>query len=374
MNKSTLLTTLLTANINFEKYSRNYRRLILLNVLLYITMFLAVFFIFINIFMHSQYIVASMNVILLIFVFYASYDIHKHKRMNKAINIFVGILFIFLLAFTLVNENNNFGLIWSIFLPVVALLVMGGKQGIFIVLAFYLFLFSSAYVGIGIWENGHWQLIAFMRFFAASLSLSFILYFMEYSQELAEDKLSIIREKECDYIDKLHSLSIHDPLTGLFNRRHLQDVFTKEFQTASRHKYYFGFFILDIDYFKQYNDTYGHLKGDTALCTLAEALKTYMRRSEDFVFRLGGEEFCGICVNEDKSKIVAQLKVLHHAIESLSIEHKSSSVLKVLTVSMGVKIINSYEDNSFENMYKEADEALFAAKESGRNTIKFVNN
>jgi diguanylate cyclase (GGDEF)-like protein len=160
-------------------------------------------------------------------------------------------------------------------------------------------------------------------------------------------------------------------LTKLYNRRHLHDVFEKEFKTAKRHNYYFGFFILDIDYFKQFNDIYGHQHGDVALCAIADALKAHMRRSEDFVFRLGGEEFCGICVSDDESKIQAQLKVLVHTIESLGIDHSGSSVSRVLTVSVGVKIINSYDDYSFDRLYKEADEALYIAKEEGRNRIIF---
>jgi len=371
MNKLTFFNTLFTANITFEKFSRNYRRLILLNVLLYVTMFLDILFIFINIFKHSNYLIAGMNVILLVFVSYAAYDMRKYKRMDRAINIFVSALFMFLLAFSMVNQNNNFGLIWSIFFPVVAILIMGGKKGIFLVSVFYIILVSSAYMGIGIWENGEWKLIGFMRFLAASIALSLILYFMEYSHELSDIRLALVRQKETESIEKLHILSIEDPLTGLYNRRHLNTIFTKEFQTSSRHKYYFGFFILDIDYFKQYNDTYGHQKGDETLCALANTLKTYMRRSDDFVFRLGGEEFCGICINEDKSKIEAQLKVLHHAIESMSIEHKSSKVSNVLTVSIGVKIINNYVDNNFESLYKEADMFLYKAKESGRNKVLF---
>jgi diguanylate cyclase (GGDEF)-like protein len=195
---------------------------------------------------------------------------------------------------------------------------------------------------------------------------------MEYSHELSEVQLQLTRDKEAESMKVLHELSVKDALTQLYNRRYLHQVFDKEFQTAKRHEYYFAFFILDIDYFKQYNDTYGHQKGDEVLCALADALRLYMRRSEDMVFRLGGEEFCGISVSDDESKIQAQLKVLVHAVESLQIEHKSSEVSPVLTTSLGVKIIKNYGEYNFDRLYKEADEALYKAKEEGRNQIQFA--
>jgi len=232
-----------------------------------------------------------------------------------------------------------------------------------------LILLPLAYFNIGVWQNGEWDITSFARFMAASTTLTYIAYFMEYSQELSENELMITRQKEAESMKALHELSIKDTLTKLYNRRYLNEVFEREFLRAQRHQYYFGFFILDIDFFKQYNDIYGHQKGDGALCILADALQTYMRRSEDYVFRLGGEEFCGICVSDDASKIEAQLKVLVHAIESLAVEHKGSSITRVMTVSMGAQIINAYDDYNFDRLYKEADEALYEAKSKGRNRI-----
>ena len=372
MNKNNLFNILLTADILYEKHSRNYRRLILLNILLYVTIVLAIVFSSINMFKLGNYLVAGMDLLVLAALVFASYDVHKNKSTKRATYLFVGTLFIFLLSFALVNQNNNYGLIWTIFFPLVAILIMDRKRGIIIVNVFYLILFTFAYQGIGSWQDGIWDLTSFLRFFAASITLTYIAYFMEYSHELSEAQLHLIREKEAESMRSLHELSIKDALTQLHNRRYLHQVFDKEFQTAKRHQYYFAFFILDIDFFKQYNDTYGHQKGDDVLVALADALRLYMRRSEDIVFRLGGEEFCGISVSDDASKIEAQLKVLVHAIESLQVEHKSSSVSRVLTVSMGVKIINDYDEYNFDRLYKEADEALYKAKNEGRNQIQFA--
>lgn len=372
MTKSQLLNSFLTANIHYEKYSRNYRRLILLNILLYVTITMSAIFSMVNVFLAHDLIVAGMDVIVCSSLIYAVSDIHKHKRLDRAINIFIAILFLFLLSFSLVNQNESYGLIWTIFFPLVTILLMNRNKALSIVSLFYLLLFFFAFDGIASWQHGNWDLVSFLRFSGVSITLTYVVYFMEYSHELSEDQLELTRIKEEEGMRSLREFSIKDSLTKLYNRRHLSEVFEKEFKTAKRHNYYFGFFILDIDYFKQYNDTYGHQAGDDVLCALADVLKTHMRRSEDYIFRLGGEEFCGICVSEDESKIQAQLKVLLHAIESLHIEHKGSSVSNILTVSMGVKIINSFNEYSFDRLYKEADEALYKAKDEGRNRLIFL--
>jgi len=371
MIKLKFLNSFLTANIHYEKYSRNYRRLILLNILLHITVFMSVIFAFINIFSMQDYLTAGLDIFVVSFLVYAISDIHRNKRLDRAINIFVAILFLFLLSFTLLNQNENNGLVWLIFFPLVTILLMNRNKALSIVSIFYLLVFFLAFDGIGVWQSGEWNLVSFLRLVASSVTLTYVVYFMEYSHELSEDQLEMTRAKEEAGMRALKEISIRDSLTQLYNRYHLSEVFEKEFKTAQRHNYYFGFFILDIDYFKQYNDTYGHQEGDKALCALAEALKTHMRRSEDYVFRLGGEEFCGICVSEDKSKIEAQLKVLLHGIESLDIEHKGSLISNTLSASIGVKIINSFDEYSFDRLYKEADEALYRAKHEGRNRVVF---
>jgi len=374
MINSKLLNRLLTANIVYEKYSRNYRRLILLNILLYLAIAMSGLFAFFNFFKLDNVMIASFDMVMCLTLVYGVYDVHKNRRLKRAINIFIAILFVFLIAFSLLNQNQSFGIIWTIFFPLVSLLLLDKAKGLAAVALFYFIIFFFTFEGIGVWQEGNWDIASFLRFFMASLTLSAIVYFIEYSHELSEDMLEETRAKEEENMRTLQELSSKDALTKLYNRRYLHEIFPKEFQTAQRHEYYFGFFILDVDFFKQYNDTYGHQKGDEALKALASVLKTHMRRSEDFVFRLGGEEFCGICVSDDESKIEAQIKVLLHAIESLGIEHKSSSVSRFLTASIGVQIIKNYDNYGFDRLYKEADEALYRAKDEGRKCIIFAQD
>jgi diguanylate cyclase (GGDEF)-like protein len=125
---------------------------------------------------------------------------------------------------------------------------------------------------------------------------------------------------------------------------------------------------MDIDYFKQYNDTYGHQKGDLALEKVAEILKKKTSRGSDFAFRLGGEEF-GIITTLDKEKMIEFANIIKNEIENLQIEHSQSKVSKFLTTSIGLISKKEAEITNSDNLYKEADDCLYEAKKLGRNSI-----
>lgn len=170
--------------------------------------------------------------------------------------------------------------------------------------------------------------------------------------------------------DKKHVeyLSITDELTGLYNRRFFNLKIEEEINRAKRENNNFSFLIMDVDYFKQYNDTYGHQKGDFALERVANILKKRTSRGSDFAFRLGGEEF-GIITTLDKDKMIEFATVIKNEIEALHIEHYSSKVSKHLTVSIGIVSKNGLDISNSDMLYKEADDCLYEAKKLGRNSI-----
>jgi diguanylate cyclase (GGDEF)-like protein/PAS domain S-box-containing protein len=166
----------------------------------------------------------------------------------------------------------------------------------------------------------------------------------------------------------IEQLSITDELTKLYNRRFFNTKFEEEINRAKRENNYFSLLIIDIDYFKEYNDTYGHQEGDAALIKVANVLTNHTNRSSDFAFRLGGEEF-GIIATLEKEKITEFATLIKNAIEELKIPHSRSIVSDYLTISIG---ITSKRDNDISNstmLYKEADDALYKAKNNGRNCI-----
>lgn len=170
--------------------------------------------------------------------------------------------------------------------------------------------------------------------------------------------------------DKKHIeyLSITDELTGLYNRRFFNLKIEEEINRAKRENNHFTFLIMDVDYFKQYNDTYGHQKGDLALEKVANILRKKTSRGADFAFRLGGEEF-GIITTLNKEKVVEFANIIKDEIENLKIEHSSSEVSKFLTISIGIVSKVNDEITNSDRLYKEADDCLYEAKKLGRNSI-----
>lgn len=167
---------------------------------------------------------------------------------------------------------------------------------------------------------------------------------------------------------KVEYLSITDELTNLYNRRFFNQKIEEEINRAKREDYYLSFIMLDIDYFKKYNDTYGHQAGDNALTKVAKELALHNHRASDFVFRLGGEEFGILFLYKDKESSLEFANFLRTCIEKLEIEHKQNTASKYVTLSMGIIVRKGKDIIDSDDLYKLADEALYKAKESGRNT------
>lgn len=166
----------------------------------------------------------------------------------------------------------------------------------------------------------------------------------------------------------IEHLSITDELTQLYNRRFFNTKIEEEINRAKRENNSFSLLIMDIDYFKEYNDTYGHQEGDSALAKVASVLKNYTNRSSDFAFRLGGEEF-GIITLLDKEKVTEFAMLIKNEVEKLEIEHKTSIASSYLTISIGITSKEYYNISNSTILYKEADDALYKAKSNGRNCI-----
>jgi len=187
---------------------------------------------------------------------------------------------------------------------------------------------------------------------------------------IKERKARIKAEEELQKINKkLEKLSITDQLTNLYNRRYFEEVFDKNIRICIREKKYLGVILFDIDYFKKLNDTYGHQKGDIALKSIAKCMKEVTKRPTDYVFRLGGEEFCIVTSSDNQEEAYNLSKILHENIKELKIANKNSLVNEFLTISTGVvSIIPSKKDN-LDSIMLEVDKKLYSAKENGRNRI-----
>ncbi|MFL0198647.1 GGDEF domain-containing protein [Clostridium sp. WILCCON 0269] len=182
-------------------------------------------------------------------------------------------------------------------------------------------------------------------------------------------ELSELKEINC----KLESLSLCDGLTGILNRRGFDNYLSMVWKSCIRSGKHVSLIMADIDYFKTYNDTYGHPKGDECLIKVAKTMASSVKRPMDFVARYGGEEFAVILPETDGSGAIIVAEKIKKAVQALSLIHKSSQVTNYITISLGVTTVVPNGTHSMEKFISNADKALYKAKSSGRNTVNFCN-
>ena len=179
--------------------------------------------------------------------------------------------------------------------------------------------------------------------------------------------LKLVRHNELN-IERLAHLSTIDPLTQAYNRSYLNDVMTSEINRCRRNGLPLSIVMLDIDYFKMFNDDYGHLFGDSVLEQVAEALKRAALRAGDYVFRYGGEEFCVITAGLDRDESRQFAEKLRQGIYALNIENHKSPHQR-LTASAGFWCVADLREIVPSALLLNADNALYRAKDAGRNTV-----
>ena len=368
MKQSALYKNLLLSNLELEAYDPKTRKIVLLNILLYVSSSLLAFFTVYNFFYSQAYYIGIIDFVAFLGATYAIYDIRVNADIKRASLVATTDVFLLMCALVFFVQGKDFTLIWTVFLPLFAIFINGSRVGVLVTIFFYAIIFTMAYHGIGVWEDGVWNSASFARLIAASLGLTLITYFFEQSLENAYSTLQEKQELEKEYIKNLEVCSITDPLTGLYNRRYLDVQFKQKFKKAKENSSYFILFILDLDKFKEYNDTYGHLAGDDALQSVAKVLQSTMQREADSTFRVGGEEFCTLFIANEHEKVIKSIENVKESIFNLSITH-SKSQYSVLTASIGVCIINTYENMDLDKMYKIADDNLYVAKKECRNCI-----
>jgi len=161
--------------------------------------------------------------------------------------------------------------------------------------------------------------------------------------------------------------SITDSLSSLYNRKHFDKVFSKMPIIAYENNWTCAFVMVDIDFFKPFNDTYGHDMGDMVIKSVANTLKESFNKKYEYVFRIGGEEFGIIVFDISVEKLKKSLDNFASNIKELNIEHSASDT-NILTVSMGVSLVDEYSSNiDTGDIYKKADNKLYHSKENGRN-------
>ncbi|MGK7906217.1 MAG: diguanylate cyclase [Synechococcus sp.] len=172
---------------------------------------------------------------------------------------------------------------------------------------------------------------------------------------------------------RLEFLATHDELTELANRRYFNDFLEQTWQLSRREQAHMVVILCDIDYFKQYNDTYGHLQGDLCLKQVSAVLKEALKRPSDLAARFGGEEFALVLFNTDLEGAEAVVQAVQAEVEGLGIAHVNSQVRDRVTLSFGISGMVPQNEVGVGMLVAEADKALYQAKAAGRDRMMTSN-
>ena len=189
------------------------------------------------------------------------------------------------------------------------------------------------------------------------------------STRIADRTTIDLYESNVDLTDKVH----YDALTGIYNRRFLEDDLTRVIKSLARSGGELSVLMMDIDFFKKYNDTYGHSQGDFCLKNVAETLAGSISRPDDFVARYGGEEFAVVLPDTDaKGAQLLAAKILAN-IRARNIPHEKNEAASCVTISIGITTGNVLHEHDGGEYIKRADEALYMSKQSGRNKYTYLD-
>lgn len=167
--------------------------------------------------------------------------------------------------------------------------------------------------------------------------------------------------------ERLQHLSLSDGLTGIANRRHFDHVLARELRRALRESMPLSLLLIDIDYFKKYNDAVGHLAGDDALKKIAHAIQNEFKRGADLAARYGGEEFAVILPSATGKEAFQQAERVRRIVDRLNIKHPDSDIADHVTISVGVTSLGTDQYKTTDELIDEADTALYRSKSEGRN-------
>lgn len=194
------------------------------------------------------------------------------------------------------------------------------------------------------------------------------LYFISQIEDISKRKQAENALEE--YNRRLEALSITDGLTGIANRRHFDEFLAQEYARHARSKNKLSLIMLDVDYFKLFNDNYGHVNGDDCLRQIAQILGSCTKRPSDLVARYGGEEFACILPETGERGALLVAERMRQGVLDLAIPHGFSRAAAHVSASLGVVTIRCYADNTVSDIIIQADELLYRAKSRGRNRVE----
>lgn len=355
-----------------EKPYEAFRVLMIVAMLSVIALVLFGFTVF-HLFFSQQIVIALMDVVSVVVLVTLVYKIHQNKKVGWEAHLASVAILIFLPMFAYFNQNQELGIVWVFFAPFVFVALVGWRNAFIYLIVFYVVILSLAFNGIGQWDDGTWSQLSFVRLSIGLLLGSALAILMDVANRSMNHQVKVQRAKELVYSEELRRLSTTDSLTNVYNRHYLNEVFADKLEALQESDLYLTFFILDIDHFKFYNDQFGHVQGDTVLQQVAKTVRDYVKRKEDLVFRLGGEEFGGLLVTDNPTETSQWVAKIKNEVEALQMLHADNAAHKVITISIGIYSAKVKQLNTLTCLYRRADQALYEAKNQGRNQAVIID-
>lgn len=354
-------------NNEIEKEDKDYRSLIASGIVLCLMLFALSFFSLYNLIDNPSLACFDFSIVLI------EIGIYFIFRKIRNVPIISGTTALFMFLATIIPiymaESKDFIPLWAFLYPFAAMMLLGHKKGLICTSIGFLLIYVVVFDAVG----SNITLPEYVRYVLISLIVIAFSYLYEYTVHIAFLRVnnSIVAINNLN--SELEAISRTDSLTTLYNRRFFDEIFSEQIKIAKRNNNLLIFLMIDIDFFKQYNDIYGHQNGDTALKEVALVIKKTLDRPGDYCFRLGGEEFGMLFTTKNKQGGLDIANAVRKEVESLKITHRGNLAAESITVSIGVSTINPEIDISTAEIYKMADNALYKAKQNGRNQVEQAN-
>lgn len=294
-------------------------------------------------------------------VLLASHLLFSKKNIYLTSNMALFIMTIGVLFLIYTNKGTDGVIIWIFPLAFFYMFSLGHKLGAILSGIVFLTVFYMMYG----WMGDSFTKQFYIRYVFASLTAYVFSFAYEYIISTTIEKLKISQKN-------LIEMTRIDSLTTLFNRRYFDEIFPKQIKIAKRNNKLLVFAMADIDNFKNYNDTYGHQAGDEVLKAVSLSFLNSIQRTDDYVFRLGGEEFGMLFFTERKEDALELAKKACLNVKDLKIAHSENSASPYVTVSIGIYVIKPRDNYDYDEIFKMADDAMYGAKQKGKNRVELL--
>ena len=272
------------------------------------------------------------------------------------------LVLLFFLSLFLTGLAGGYSFVWFYTYPILSMFMLGGKKGSLYSLALICLSILPLFLSFEFLPD---YTSGFLyRFVASYLMATYLIFLYEKTRERMERRLM-------DTLEELKDQAIKDGLTGLYNRRYLDSIWAFLIRNFHDSEKYVTFIMMDLDFFKKYNDFYGHPMGDEVLKKIGLLLKKQIRRKTDYVFRYGGEEFCCLLYGCNRETSLTFSRDILDELKKLDIPHEKSPFRRV-TISMGIVMSSIAGGKNPSEIILQADKALYRAKDEGRNRFVFM--